>query len=675
MGRNTKRIYTDKRGAAAGMGSGDELDAIDELDWDDPTGDDGADAPTAVLPRRAKPTRASAASSGKPLAPRRGMASGAPVPRGPNVRAGTKRRRRAPAGSVEADCVATEPLEVERPAPSPKKPARARADRAVANPRDKATVAPNAPRELGMHGGRRVAARAHGAKRCASCGTHYSGHVRFCPFDGEPLSPAPDWDPTSDPLVGRVVSERFEVEAVIAEGGMGTVYRVRHIALGSVFAMKVLRRDLADDHEVAARLVDEARATAAIGHPNIVGVTDFGNIGKDVLPDLVRSNLPYFVMELVSGDSFADLIRDEVKLSPARTVHIIKQVAAALGAAHAVGIIHRDLKPDNIHVGLDDDGREMAKVLDFGVAKIIGSSKKTQAGMVFGTPHYMSPEQGQGHAIDQRTDVYALGVLMYECLTGTVPFAADTYMGVVTKHMFAKPQPLAELDPELAGTALEAILMRCLEKDPNDRYDTMAELCDDLASLEDGTQKASPQRASSLKLRDEEPDERQARQLIPRAVARDQRIWVAAAAVMLAIAAALVVVVAVKSPDAEAPTGGQPLGNAPQDAPDKSEIETAGARDGKKAGSTDSDVATVRPDSEPSQHAARPPRGSLPTDGASASGDDAAPVEVRGGPAPTQKGRLSPARRPEPLPPPPAVSPPSPSKTQPAGDVVDPWSQ
>ena len=308
-------------------------------------------------------------------------------------------------------------------------------------------------------------------RRCPGCGHHYSD-ARFCPFDGQPLEAAPEWDPSADPLLGRTISGRYEVEGVVAEGGMGTVYRVRHIALGNTFAMKVLRRDLARETELASRLVDEARATAAIGHPNIVAVTDFGEIDRSTLPELRSLRLPYFVMELVGGQSLAEMLQAEGRIEPRRLADIVSQCAGALDAAHRAGIVHRDLKPDNIRVVRSDLGEDVAKVLDFGVAKIIGSSRRTRPGMVFGTPHYMSPEQGQGLPVDQRTDVYALGVILYECLAGRVPFAADSFMGVVTKHLYAQPEPIASAD----AAVLASVAMGCLEKRPEDRFANMSEL-------------------------------------------------------------------------------------------------------------------------------------------------------------------------------------------------------
>jgi serine/threonine-protein kinase len=181
-------------------------------------------------------------------------------------------------------------------------------------------------------------------------------------------------------------------------------------------------------------------------------------------------------MEYLSGISLASLLRAEKTLDPVRAAEIVLQCAAGLSAAHAAGVIHRDLKPDNIFLTRSSE-REFVKLLDFGVAKMAGAGRLTRAGMVFGTPHYMSPEQAAGQGVDHRADIYALGVILYETLAGRVPFEADTYMGVLTKHMFATPEPIERVVPDASSLgALGPIAMRCLAKSPHDRYPSMAEL-------------------------------------------------------------------------------------------------------------------------------------------------------------------------------------------------------
>ena len=285
------------------------------------------------------------------------------------------------------------------------------------------------------------------------------------------LADAPDWNPAADPLLGRIIDGRYEVLAVVGEGGMGTVYEVRHTLLGRLFAMKVLRRDIAKDQDLVARFVQEAKAAAAIGHPNIVAVSDFG-----ALPVGTGMPLPYFVMEFLTGTSLAALLRAEKRLPVARVGALLLQCATALEAAHRAGIVHRDLKPDNIFLTRAGE-HEFVKILDFGVAKMAGGKRLTRIGMVFGTPHYMSPEQAEGKRVDARTDIYALGVIMYECFGGRVPFEADTYMGVLTQHMFAMPEPIDKVVPDPAALGgLGPIVMRCLAKQAEDRYPSMADL-------------------------------------------------------------------------------------------------------------------------------------------------------------------------------------------------------
>jgi eukaryotic-like serine/threonine-protein kinase len=310
------------------------------------------------------------------------------------------------------------------------------------------------------------------ATSCPTCASHFSPDGRFCPFDGTALVPAEGWDPSTDALLGSTIDNRYEVLSVIGEGGMGTVYQVRHRALGKRFALKALRKDLAADGEIAARFIQEARTAAAVSHPGLVEITDFGRL---------ESGQVYFVMELLEGQSLAALLRTGGPLPAERALDIVRQLVHALKAAHDASIVHRDLKPDNIHVGRGDGEQDLVKIVDFGLAKVIGSSKLTRSGMVFGTPHYMSPEQAAGEVVDHRADIYALGIVMYEMFTGKVPFEADSYMGVLTKHMYMAPAPPTEVSPELKelGT-LEDVILRCLEKRPSARYDNLATLLADL---------------------------------------------------------------------------------------------------------------------------------------------------------------------------------------------------
>jgi serine/threonine-protein kinase len=269
-------------------------------------------------------------------------------------------------------------------------------------------------------------------------------------------------------MVGLVIDERYEVMQLLGEGGMGCVYRVRHRVLERSFALKVLRPELSRDLVLAERFVQEARAAAAIVHPNVVSITDFGMFG---------SGQPYFVMELLDGRTLSSLLRERGALNAEEVIAVAKAMASALSSAHAVGVIHRDLKPDNVILVGGAIASTSVKVLDFGLAVLLGASRLTQDSVVYGTPQYMSPEQAAGEPIDARVDVYALGILMYEMLTGRVPFEADSYMGVLTKQLYAEPAVLVAAAADTAlGDALCAVVMRCLCKNRDERYASMQDV-------------------------------------------------------------------------------------------------------------------------------------------------------------------------------------------------------
>ncbi len=308
-------------------------------------------------------------------------------------------------------------------------------------------------------------------KQCADCGQRFGQDAMFCPFDGAALASS-EWSDPTDPLIGQTVEGRYTVGKIVGEGGMGKVYEVRHLALDRAFAMKALRADLAREGDLSERFIQEAKTTASVRHPNIVSITDFGR-----LPD----GVPYFVMELLVGETLAKVLKAGGPIPAARAVRIIRQVAGALGAAHAAGIVHRDMKPENVFLvgglagGVPSDD---VRVVDFGAAKILGSSRLTKTGIVFGTPHYMSPEQASGTPVDHRADVYALGIIMYEMFTGRVPFEADTYMGVLTQHMFVAPQPPSQISRPRAISvrSRRSPSVRSRRSRRRSRYASMAEL-------------------------------------------------------------------------------------------------------------------------------------------------------------------------------------------------------
>jgi eukaryotic-like serine/threonine-protein kinase len=280
-----------------------------------------------------------------------------------------------------------------------------------------------------------------------------------------------------DPYVGSVIDGRYKVETVLGEGGMGVVYRCVHTIIGKKLALKVLRADLARDQEVTERFLNEAKSASGIGNPHIVDISDFGQ-----LPD----GSTYFVMEYLNGIPLGSAVVDGQPVATKRLLKICRQLAEGLAAAHAAGIVHRDLKPDNIFLIERGGDKDFVKILDFGIAKVSNTEGKlTRAGAVFGTPHYMSPEQAAGTSVDQRGDIYSLGVIMYELAAAKVPFDADNFMGVLTQHMYKAPTPLREATPrpEEVTVGLEAIVMKCLAKRPEHRYQTMDELTVDIDRL------------------------------------------------------------------------------------------------------------------------------------------------------------------------------------------------
>lgn len=287
----------------------------------------------------------------------------------------------------------------------------------------------------------------------------------------------------SDPLIGRVIDGRYAVEEVLGEGGMGLVYRARHVKLDKPLALKVLRAEVSMNTDVIDRFQQEAKAATAIGNEHIIDVSDFGTL---------EDGSTYFVMEMLQGTDLTGAIETAVRMPAERVVHIGKQLCRALGAAHGVGIVHRDLKPDNIFLIERSGSSDFVKVLDFGIAKV-GSrtSKLTRTGQIFGTPHYMSPEQCSGAPVDHRTDIYALGVILYEMCTGSVPFDAEHIMAVLTKHMHDTVEPPKSRHP-LVPDGLEAIILRSLEKKPEARYADTDEMLADLERLEAGSPVVRP---------------------------------------------------------------------------------------------------------------------------------------------------------------------------------------
>ncbi len=287
-----------------------------------------------------------------------------------------------------------------------------------------------------------------------------------------------------DPILNSTIGN-YQVTRKIGEGGMGSVYLAEHPLIGKKVALKVLHAEFASNKDVVTRFFNEAKAVNDIQHPNIVDIIDYG-----VIPS-PRGDMVYFIMEHLAGNPLEDVIAEQSPLSPERALHICAQVADALAASHNSNIVHRDLKPDNIILVKHRSTDDFVKLLDFGIAKLTGDqpgSSRTRTGIVMGTPAYMSPEQCEGKGnIDRRTDVYALGVVLYQMITGRVPFEGEGYGEILVQHLTQAPAPPSTIRGVIPPH-VEAVCMKALEKNPDARYqcmeDFMAALTDPVGFVE-----------------------------------------------------------------------------------------------------------------------------------------------------------------------------------------------
>lgn len=337
---------------------------------------------------------------------------------------------------------------------------------------------------------------------CTNCGSQVSAGANQCPECGKPVSKEAGKPITANAsktgavsttgsstggsgaapepgqLAGRLLGGRYQLGELIGSGGMGEIYRARRTHIGDAVAVKVLRSDVVGNEKTRQRFYREARAAAMLHHPNVVVIHDFGEDDGGAV-----GQIAYIVMELLNGRSLRQVLADEGALDPLRAYSIVRQACAALEAGHRSGIIHRDIKPDNIILLSHDEDSDHVKLLDFGIAKLRDKAldtlsvenNLTNVGTVIGTPNYMSPEQCQGEEADARSDIYSLGVVMYEMLTGIMPFIAKTSTAVAIKHVTEAPRPLRELQPTLPAE-VEGVVLQALEKTPEARPQSMLEL-------------------------------------------------------------------------------------------------------------------------------------------------------------------------------------------------------
>jgi serine/threonine protein kinase len=283
----------------------------------------------------------------------------------------------------------------------------------------------------------------------------------------------------ADPLIGRLINDRFRVTAAIGHGGMGKVYKALQAPLDRVVALKVLGAGHDRDPNFYKRFFLEASVTAKLTHPNTITLYDYGRSQDGIF---------FIAMEFVDGRTLSTAMQQEGPLSPDRVVHVAQQICRSLREAHGLGIIHRDLKPANVMLLDQQDDHDFVKVLDFGLVKFYQGDNVeadiTNAGTFMGSPHYIAPEQARNQNPDQRCDIYSLGVLLHHMLTGTVPFTAANPVDIIMKHLHDAPPPIREVRPDLdLHPELEAIVLRCMAKNREDRYQSMDEMLAHLKSV------------------------------------------------------------------------------------------------------------------------------------------------------------------------------------------------
>src|SRR6202163_1651668 len=282
--------------------------------------------------------------------------------------------------------------------------------------------------------------------------------VAVTPASGAPYA-------QGEELVGTVLAERYEILELLGQGGMGAVYKARDTELERLVALKLIRADLASNPEILRRFKQELILAREVTHRNVIRIFDLGQ----------AKGFKFITMEFVEGRDLRAVIREKEKLPPDEAVRIIAQVCRALESAHAAGVVHRDLKPQNIML----DAKDRVYVMDFGIAHSLETPGMTQTGALMGTPEYMSPEQAKGIKVDARSDLFALGIIFYEMLTGISPYKADTSLATLLKRTQERPPPPAEVDATIPK-AISDVVMKCLEIDRDYRFSTAREILEDL---------------------------------------------------------------------------------------------------------------------------------------------------------------------------------------------------
>lgn len=335
---------------------------------------------------------------------------------------------------------------------------------------------------------------------CPVCQTGYPSYTQFCPKDGATLAVdahelkgtagdnmpqalkdssynlSATMAPDKPRLTGEIIAEKYRLENVIGEGGMAIVYKAIQINIDRPVVLKIMQWQLRGNERAIKRFEQEAKFTAKVSHPNVVSVFDVG---------FLAGGQPYLVMEFIKGESLRDRLEKQGQLSLATTMQIMVQLCRGLQEAHKVGLIHRDLKPENILLLEDTDRPDWVKIVDFGIAHlVVGYQRLTRTGNITGTIAYMAPEQLRNVPVDTRADLYALGIVLFEMLTGKIPFDGESTESILLKQLMEPPTPPSALRGEIPpGSALDMVVLRALEKDPEKRYQTATEMRLDIEQI------------------------------------------------------------------------------------------------------------------------------------------------------------------------------------------------